>query len=33
MTEAHCPVVVIPRGVEGALEALLADAGRESARA
>jgi nucleotide-binding universal stress UspA family protein len=33
MTEAHCPVVVVPRGVEGALEALLEDAGRESAPA
>jgi nucleotide-binding universal stress UspA family protein len=33
MSEAHCPVVAVPRGVEGALEALLEDAGRESARA
>jgi nucleotide-binding universal stress UspA family protein len=29
MTEAHCPVIVVPRGVEAALEALL----EESARA
>jgi nucleotide-binding universal stress UspA family protein len=33
MTEAYCPVIVVPRGVEAALEALLADAREESARA
>jgi hypothetical protein len=26
MNEAHCPVVVLPRGVEATLEALLAEA-------
>lgn len=33
MTEAHCPVIVVPRGVEAALEALLAGAHEESAPA
>jgi nucleotide-binding universal stress UspA family protein len=27
-TEAHCPVIVLPRGVEGSLEALMAGAGQ-----
>jgi nucleotide-binding universal stress UspA family protein len=33
MTEAHSPVIVVPRGVEAALEALLAGAREESAPA
>jgi nucleotide-binding universal stress UspA family protein len=28
MTEAHCPVIVVPRGVEAALEALLQESTR-----
>jgi hypothetical protein len=28
MTEAHCPVIVVPRGVETALEALLEESTR-----
>jgi nucleotide-binding universal stress UspA family protein len=28
MTEAHCPVIVVPRGVEAALEALLEESTR-----
>jgi nucleotide-binding universal stress UspA family protein len=31
MTEAHCPVIVVPRGVEAALEALTGNARGEPA--
>jgi nucleotide-binding universal stress UspA family protein len=32
MSEAHCPAIVVPRGVAGALEALLEGASAESSR-